>query len=461
VKRVLALVGLIGLVASVVAVAERLNGDRQYRRLLVEGEQASERGHTFLAIEAFSGALALKPASMVAYYRRGEAYAGQDQFDNALRDLRAARALAPDARQPLEALGRLFERRGDYAEAARWYAQTSDRVREADPSLLYRLALARYRSGDPTGAREPLRLALDLDASMVRAHFLLALVHRDAQEAEEAIAALHQAIRLAPSFLEAQEELADLYGSLGRTAEARAQLMALAVADPRLTRSIAVAMADVRAGAFESARLMLINLASAAPADSRIAVALGRLYLARAERSHDETSIALALSALESALAGTARRSEGLSLYGRALYLSGDVAGAERLLLDAVATTPVDPEAFAFLADAAVRLRHASIARDALLNLDALEGDTAPSTARIDRSRHIGALSLDTGDWTAAVRHLTAVVRAGRDDGETLGLLARAEWGSGNRVAARATLTQARAKAPGDPALQTLELRFR
>ena len=107
---------------------------------------------------------------------------------------------------------------------------------------------------------------------------------------------------------------------------------------------------------------------------------LGRVHLARAEAGIAPRS-PRALAALERALGGTARRSDGLALYGRALHLSGDAAGAERLLQDAILHLPVDPDAFGYLADAAERLGHPLAARDALLNLDALEGDTAPRAA--------------------------------------------------------------------------------
>jgi tetratricopeptide (TPR) repeat protein len=461
VRRVIALASLVVLAAGAVAVVERLNADRRYRQLLAEGEQALSRGHTYGAIESFSGALALRPDSMVAFFRRGEAYGQQGQLETAVRDLRAARSLAPGARQPLEALGRVYERRGNHAESARWYAQAAGTLHDGDPDLLYALALARYRSGDPAGAREPLRLAIRSDDSMVRAHYLLGLVYRDSQETAEAIASLQQAIRLAPSFLPAREELADLYRSLNRPADERSQLAALAAADSRVERSIALALADVRDGQFESARLTLASMTAAAPGDSRIALALGRLHLARASLGSDEDAIVQAVSALESALGGTARRSEGLALYGRALFLSGDTAGAERLLREAVATTPVHPEAFAFLADAAEALHHPALARDALLSLDALEGDTVGPDVRVGRNRRIGALSLLSSDPAPAVRFLTFALAAGRTDPETLALLSRALWASGDRSGARATLAQGVAGNPDDPELQRLLRTFR
>jgi tetratricopeptide (TPR) repeat protein len=216
VKRALALVALVAMAAAAVAMVERLNQDRQYRQLLIEGERALGSGETYAAIEAFSGALALRPTSMVAYYRRGEAYDTQGQLDNAVRDLRAAHALAPDAPQPLETLGRMFDRRGEPAEAARWYAQAALLLKDADPALLYSLALAHYRAGHTAAAREPLRRAIAGDGSLARAHDLLGLVYRDLQQPEKAIAELQQPLKLAPSLLAVREECADLFQAVGR-----------------------------------------------------------------------------------------------------------------------------------------------------------------------------------------------------------------------------------------------------
>ena len=114
---------------------------------------------------------------------------------------------------------------------------------------------------------------------------------------------------------------------------------------------------------------------------------------------------------IEHAIAGSAPRSEGLALYGRALYMSGRHVDAERALREAVSTSPVDPEAFEFLADAAESLRHDLVARDALMNLDVLQGDLATAETRARRARRIGELSLRAGDATTAVQVLGRAAR--------------------------------------------------
>lgn len=452
--------GLVALVAvamgAAVLLAQYLDRERQYRRLLADGEAALSQGQSYLAIELFSGALALRPDSMPAYFRRAEAYRAQRFDDHAIRDLREAARLAPTAAEPLVTLGAIYEQRGEPATAAEWYGRAAERLRDEDPVLLYTWALALYRAGMPAAAREPLRRALARNDAMAEGHYLLGLVYRDAGTPDLAIASLERAVRLAPSLVAAREELGDLYRERGRPTDELGQLQALAVVDSQVDRRVAIGLAQARAKEFDQALATLEDAAVSAPNDSRVWLAIGRVRLAEAERRPDRQVVAAALAALERALGGSARRSEGLALYGRALYLSGDAAGAERLLLEAVATSPVDPEAFAFLADAAERLGHAETAENALVNLEALEGDTIAPSARLARSRRIGALALDANDPRRALTALTQAAGAVPADPTTLGLLARARWLTGDAAGARDALQQAIALNAADANLRAL-----
>jgi tetratricopeptide (TPR) repeat protein len=459
-RTVLLFSGVVLAVAGMTAI-QRLNDDRHYRHLLADGDRALAAHRPYVAVEAFSGALALRPDSMVAHFRRGEAYAEEGQHTQALRDLREATRLAPDAPEPLEALGRLYEDRGDHAAAAEWYAQAADRLQDSNARLLYALALARYRSGSPAAARDAARRTIARDDGMAEAHYLLGLVSRDAGQPREAMAALEHAVRLRPSFTAAREELAALYRERGRPEDEAGQLRALVDLNGHLDRHIALAMAELRAGRHEDALATLAAVDRPSDPDSRVTLALGRVYLGMAETTGDKPAIARAQLALERALGGTIRRSEGLALYGRALFLAGDLARAERLLQDAIRTSPVEPEAFDYLADVAETLDHPRVARDALLSLDALEGDTVSPSIRAARARRIGALSLAAEDPAVSVRFLTFATETGHDDGPTLGLLARALWNNGDQDAARQTLTRALALAPGDDGLRRLTRTFR
>lgn len=441
---------------GVIAV-ERLYTERQYRRLLADGDRALAAGNAYAAVEAFSGALAFRPDSMVAYLRRGEAYRDQRRFDEATRDWRQASKLAPEAPQPLIALGDHFDAVGQYGQAAEWYGQAASRLKAEDPSLLYRLALARFKAGDSAAAIEPLKAVAGRNDFSAERRYLLGLVQRDVGDVAGSIASLEGAIALAPDFAPAREELADAYRSVGRPIDEMIQLQALAARNHNAERRVAIAEAEARRGQFETALGTLASAREAAPTDSAVLLAIGRVYLARAGRTAgDEEDVRLAVEVIGRAIAGTAPRSEGLALYGRAIFLSGNYAEAERILREAVATTPVNSEAFLYLADAAERMSHDLVARDALINFDALQGDTAPADVRAARAARIGDLSLRAGDAGAAAEYLSRAVSAGHSSPMTLGLLAHARWLTGDQATARELIARALAADPKDAQLQRI-----
>lgn len=463
-KLALAVAGLIGLsIASALAV-HQLNRGEQFQALMGAGDQALDAGDTYAAIEAYSGAAALRADSMAPHLRRGKAYEAQRRLDEAIRDYMEAARLQPGAADPMLALAELYDARGDSAHAAEWYGRAAD-VDPQNRSLLYRLAMARYRAGRPPTAIDPLRRALALDAGFDEAHYLLGVVLRDTQDMAGATASLERAIQANPDLMPAREELADIYRAQGRFADELAQLTALAAASPRPSRSVAIAMAEARQGRFDAALATLATVRAQDPGDSLAATALGRVHLMRAESAPDAArriaAAKLALPALEAALGGTVRRSEGLALYGRALYFIGDAAAAERILQEAVATSPFDHAAFAYLADAAEQLEHYTAARDWLVRFDALEGDTASATVRAQRSRRLGGLSLLGGDPSGALTYLARAAQSGLEDPTMLGWLAEARWRTGDSNGAREALARALEAAPRDPALRRLRQTIR
>src|SRR5512146_1466091 len=98
-------VALTALAAALLYTA--LAREAEYRRLIGEGDAALASDQMFVAVEAFSGAIALKPDSMLAYLKRGEAYRrrGVGDLPTALRDLRMAAQLDRTALKPQEELG--------------------------------------------------------------------------------------------------------------------------------------------------------------------------------------------------------------------------------------------------------------------------------------------------------------------------------------------------------------------
>lgn len=253
-KRVLAVLVGTAAIVGVVTLAIRMDRERDYRRLLDAGDGALRAGDDSGAVETLSGAIALRPDSMVAYYRRAEAYRAEHRLDEAGRDLHTANRLAPDATEPLVALGRLADEQRDWAQAAEWYGRAAEHLQDGDPGLLYALALARYRAGALAAAVDPLERVIATHDPDGLAHYALGLVYRDSHRSADAIAVLEEAIRIAPSLLPAREELADIYRVTGRPDEELAQLRALAALEGDAAAATARAARAQRISALTRAR---------------------------------------------------------------------------------------------------------------------------------------------------------------------------------------------------------------
>lgn len=356
-------------VASLVAASSFLwmgvRQEREFRRLIAVGDAAVAGDETSEAIEAFSGALALKRDSMLAYLKRGDTYRRRGDLTAALRDLREAGRLDATAPQPIEGLADVNAAMGRHVEAAVLYQQylaLDDRA----PRVLYKLALARYRNGQPVQAMDPLRRALAFNERFAEAHHLLGVLLRAQGRRNEAVRTLTRAVALNAAFSAPREELVDLYMELGRGRDAIEQLEALAALEPaRPERLVSLARTYVRLGRPDAAVVTLGRAAERHPGSPIVYTAVGRIWLNAWEQDSDPSALGKAIEALARAASRSEASSEALALYGRALLLSGDVVNAERVLQQATARLPVDPRAFRYLAAAGRRLGHESVAREA------------------------------------------------------------------------------------------------
>ncbi len=455
------LLALVVLVAGATAVAAYLTTarDQEYSRLIAEGDAALASDQTFLAIEAFSGAIALKNDSMLAYLKRGETYLSLGDLDSALRDLREAVERDPTATRPLEELGDVQYALERYTQAKRQYERYVE-LDDRSARMLYKLGLARYREGDPIGAIPPLRQAVDLEDGFAEAHYLLGLCLRQ-QTPEESRQALERAVELAPTLVHARDELAALDRAESRLESEIAQLQALADLDPESPeRQIALALAYARSGRTDLGVLALGRTAEQHPDDPQVYVALGGIWLDAAERG-DRVALGKALEALQGSVSGgAAASSEALTLLGRALLLADDAELAERVLERATGRFPVDPAAFVYLSESAERLGHYPTGRDTLIDYDALVGDTDEVSNRIARAIRIADLSLAADEPLVAVHWLQRADEVSPNDVVVLARLADAEYRAGDVDGARATLSRALDAHPDDPILLELQSRL-
>jgi tetratricopeptide (TPR) repeat protein len=364
-------VALTALVAGVSLGWVDVREEREFRLLIAEGDRAAAGDRQVEAIEAFSGAIALKPDSMLAYLKRGETYRRRGDLDAALRDLSQATSLDPTAPQPIERLGDVNAAVGQYARAAGFYERYLALDDRAAP-VLYKLGLAHYRAGRLADAVEPLRKAIAIDGRLVEAHYALGMTHRAAGAHDEAVAALLRALELDPTFAAGREELADLLTDIGRRRDGLEQLEALAALQPaRAERLVSVGLAYSRLQRHEAAILTLNRAAERHPDSRLVRVALGEAWLAMAESGTDVDTVAThrAIEMLAPVTREPNPSSHTLMLYGRAQLMTGNAAAAEQTLQQAIARLPVSPDAFRYLADAATRLGHHAIAQQAEASL--------------------------------------------------------------------------------------------
>ena len=456
-KRLLAGVLVLGMTATGVYGYMVTRRDRTYRQLVASGEASLAQDNTSAAVEMFSGAIAWKPDAMIAYLKRGETYRRRGELDDALRDLRRASELDPSATRAIEEeadvnLG--LKRYPAAADRYRDYVRLDDRA----PRVLYKLAFAQYHCGHPADAIGALQKAVAQDDRFAEAYYLLGVCLRDVQRLDGAKTALEHAVTIQPAMLQAREELADLYGTLGRTDDRLSQLEALGALDPGPTREVTLGLAYARAGQQQRAILTLGRAVERYPTYRYAYVALGRVWLENAQAAGDRVSLSKALGALEQAV-GTEDTSEAMTLFGRALLMTSDEESAERMLQKATAKEPADPLAFYYLADASERLGHVAAARQALVDYQALHGDEPDARRRLALTVRLGDMSLKLGEPVAALAYFQRAAGEATADTQVLTRLADAQWRTGDKEAARQTVTRALEKDPSD--LQVLALRRR
>ena len=398
--------------------------DHDYQSRLARGDRALADDQAFAAIDAYSGAVALRPDSVLARLRLGEAYQRRGDLEAALHDFRAATELDATAVRPREELGNALYQLQRYPEAADAFEATlvlDDRLTRVN----FKLALARYRSGDPKAAITILTRTGPANEMTAESYYLLGLCYRDLNRMPDAQRAFGRAVALSPGLSGAREELADVYQARGRRADELDQLQVLAGLDSaHVERQLAVAFAQARAGRTESAIATLGTALDRAPDNPLVYEALGRVWLQNAETRDDHLALKKALEALDRIGTDPRSSSAALALYGRALMRDGQTARAEQVLQQATTRYPLDSSAFSTYATAAEQLHHLDAARQALIDYNALVGDDAQLSSRATR---IASLSMRLNDPASAVRWLQKAASANPSDANVLALLADAQ----------------------------------
>jgi tetratricopeptide (TPR) repeat protein len=452
---------LAGLALAGVVAHQAVERDREYQRLILQGDEALSRGQTFVAIEAFSGAIALKRGSMLAYLKRGEAHHRRgdsvETLTAALRDLRTAADLDPGATRAQEELGDVNFQLHRYANAAESY-QAYLRLDDRSAPVYYKLALASRGDGHLTRAISALQDAVRLNPAFAEAQYVLGLCLKDRGQLADARTAFEQALDISPALIPAREELADLHRLQGRTRQEIEQLEALAALDPaRAERLIAVGLAYSRAGNPELGVTSLGRAVERFHDHPGVYAALGQVWLEAAENRGDKAALRKALEALAPVASQSSATSGVLGLYGRALALDGQDDRAEQAFKQAAQKFPTDPAVLPQFATVARRLGHLEDARQALVRYTVLVDDDPEQAAHAAR---IADLSLELKDATTAVSWYEKSEALSAPDAVLLAHLADAQSKAGHVDAAKATITRALAKDARDPVVRTVARRL-
>jgi tetratricopeptide (TPR) repeat protein len=456
-KRTFAAMLALALTAAGAAMAyQSVARQRDYRALLARGDAALREDQMFSAIEAYSGAIALRPDSMLAHLRLGETYQRRGDIEEAAREFRRAAGLDPAATRPIEELGDAEYERQRYGLAIEAY-QRSVQLDDRSARVSYKLALAQYRDGRIDAALASLGQVVRLDGRMADAYYLQGICLREKRQMPAAVKALETAVSLSPGLIPAREELADLYRALGRRQDELEQLQLLAGLDrEHVERQVAIALAHARAGHGDLAVVTLGNALERAPDQPLLYNALGRVWLDLTPTRTD--ALPKALEALERAASEPSATSEMLTLYGRALLQSGSLEAAERTLEQATTRQPLEPASFQYYAIAAEQQNHLDAARRALLAYGAL----VPNDPEIaSRAARIGALSMRLNDAAVAAQWFERAAAASPNDVRLLTALADAQQRAGDRDAAEATIARGLERDPDNASLIALAKRLR
>ena len=459
-RRPLAAVTLVAALAAAGAwVWTTADRDREWHRLIAAREAALTAGQMLPAIEAFSGAIALRGDSMLGYLKRGETYRRHGDLTAAVRDLRRAAQLDPTATRALEQLG-------DAYYAQQWYAHAADRyaayvrIDDRSPRVLYKLGLSRYREGTPASAIAPLRQAVHLNDQFAEAYYVLGLSLRADRQTSDAVWALQRAVQAAPALVAPREALASIFEALNRHGERIEQLEALVALEPEHTgRRIALASAYLERGRADLAVLTLGRAAERHPEQGAIYGALAGVWLEVAESRGDQAAVAKAREAVRAAMARPDRDEAATRvLEGRVLLAAGQPEGALRALREATSRLPVDPVAFERLATAAERVGELREAREALVRYAAL---TSGDRLQAHIASRIAGLSRRLREPATAADWLARAVRLSPRSEDLVVRLADAQAAAGARDEARRTVARALSDGFDSPALRQLEARLR
>ncbi|HYW42223.1 MAG TPA: tetratricopeptide repeat protein [Bryobacteraceae bacterium] len=209
------------LLASVMTRAQTPGADLQGAQLAAAAEHL-QQGKAEQTIRECKGVLATDPRSAPAHMLLGLAYLARGSnamIADAKAELQQALDSDPELLSARFYLARLYLDQG-LSEKAQQQLERGLKQSPGLPAFLSLLGEARRELGDPGASLELNHKALEADATMIPAHYYLALAHRDLNQEQAAMAEFEIVIHSPYATPEMYNALASLYIKKQRFAEA-------------------------------------------------------------------------------------------------------------------------------------------------------------------------------------------------------------------------------------------------
>jgi tetratricopeptide (TPR) repeat protein len=183
--------------------------------MLDRAEALARMNRTNEAIAQLVAAEALAPESAEVQFRLGDVYQGAKRYPEAEKAYLRAISLAPKNPLPYNNLAWMLVASGGDAKRAVEFAGKAVEMSPRSSPLLDTLGWAQRAAGDLNGAQASLKRAIELEPNFAAYHYHLGVVQRDLKQNAAARSSLRRALELDPKLPQADEAkklLAELPG---------------------------------------------------------------------------------------------------------------------------------------------------------------------------------------------------------------------------------------------------------
>ncbi|TWS94705.1 tetratricopeptide repeat protein [Reyranella sp. CPCC 100927] len=188
---------------------------RQVQAHIERGADHARKGAYDRAIDEYTQAIRLQPASALAFYNRGDAYSSMGDYDRAIQDFTQALTLQSDFAMAFNGRGVAYDGKGDTDQAIRDYDQAI-KLKPDYAEAFYNRGRAYKRKGQDDRATQDYDQAIRLKPDFAVAFNNRGNIYRGKGQFDRAIQDYDEAIKRDPAFVIAFKNRGDVYASKGQ-----------------------------------------------------------------------------------------------------------------------------------------------------------------------------------------------------------------------------------------------------